>query len=68
MSNRRRLRRRHRLVVPPCPDCASELLWLPTGPFLAHDETCPSWRARTVGVRAAVGPEPVVLLLREVWP
>lgn len=49
-----------------CPDCASELVW--TGPrsvYLRHDETCPSWRARTAAARAVVGPDAVVLLVRE---
>lgn len=65
MSNRRRLRRP---PLAPCPDCNSELSWLPTGPFLGHDETCPSWRARTAAIRERVGPDAAVLLLREVQP
>lgn len=64
MSNRRRLRRPR---FAPCPDCNSELTWLPNGlPFLAHDETCPNWRARTAAIREQVGDDALVVLLREV--
>jgi hypothetical protein len=37
-----------------------------TLPFLAHDETCPYWRAREAATRraAGVGDEPIVLGLR----
>src|SRR5688572_15608466 len=50
-----------------CDDCNSTLHRLPTGPtewFLAHDETCPYWRAREAATRRVVGEDPIVLGLR----
>ena len=64
MSNRRKVARPR----VECPDCASRLLSWP-GPgdlFLAHDETCPAWRARTAAVRAVIGEDVLLFTIREV--